>query len=78
MANPKTYITAAHRQAFAALTSGTFGNFALFSCTVNGEPAAAIVAVHQDDAGFTMQPLFVSVTPSMALADHDGTVPGPG
>jgi hypothetical protein len=77
MTKHTTHITAAHQEAFAALTSGTFDNFALFSCTVNGEPAAAIVAVRQDGEGFTMQPLFVSVTPGMALADHDGLAPDP-
>jgi hypothetical protein len=40
-----TSITADHRAAFEALTSGDYANFALFSCFVNGEPAAAIVAV---------------------------------
>ena len=39
-----TNITADHCAAFEALTSGDYANFALFSCFVNGEPAAAIVA----------------------------------
>ena len=43
-----TNITADHRAAFEALTSGEYANFALFSCFVNGEPAAAIVAVNRD------------------------------
>ena len=43
-----TNITAQHRAAFAALTSGDYGNFALFSCFIGGEPAAAIVAVNSD------------------------------
>lgn len=72
-----TNITPAHRQAFEALLSGAYENFALFSCTVNGEPAAAIVAVNRDapDGDYTITPLFVSVTPGMSLADHDGTEP---
>ena len=40
-----TNITAEHRAAFEALTSGRFDNFALFSCFVEGEPAAAIRAL---------------------------------
>jgi len=67
-----TNITADHRAAFEALTSGDYANFALFSCFVNGEPAAAIVAVNQDGDGYAVTPLFVSVAPSLALTDHDG------
>ena len=54
-----TNITEKHREAFNALLSGGVGNFALFSCFVNGEPSAAIVAV----------------TPGMELKDHDGIEP---
>jgi len=67
-----TNITADHRDAFEALTSGDYANFALFSCFVNGEPAAAIVAVNRDGDGYAITPLFVSVTPSLTLTDHDG------
>ena len=67
-----TNITAEHRAAFDALTSGCFENFALFSCYVGGEPAAAIVAVNRDGDDYTITPLFVAVTPSMVLTDHDG------
>ena len=70
-----TNITAAHKEAFEALTSGRFGNFALFSCFVNGEPATAIVAVGRDGDMFDIIPLFVSVTPDMRLTDHDGREP---
>lgn len=70
-----TNITPAHRDAFEALSSGQFGNFALFSCFVDGEPATAIVAVGRDGASYTITPLFVSVTPGMALTDHDGALP---
>jgi hypothetical protein len=65
-------ITADHRAAFEALTSGDYANFALFSCFVNGEPAAAIVAINQDGDGYAITPLFVSVTPSLTLTDRDG------
>ena len=47
-------------------------NFALFSCFVNGEPAAAIVAVNRDGDGYAITPLSVTVTPSLTLTDHDG------
>ena len=70
-----THITPEHRRAFAALTSGDYENFALFSCTVNGAPASAIVAVCADGGERLIHPLFVSVTPDMHLADHDGQAP---
>ncbi len=71
----QTNITDALREHFNALTSGKYRNFALFSCFVNGEPAAAIAAVNQDGEGFRIEPLFVSITPSMVLTDHDGIIP---
>jgi len=67
-----TNITADHRAAFEALLSGDYCNFALFSCFVNGEPAAAIVAVNRDGDSYAITPLFVSITPSITLTDHDG------
>ena len=67
-----TNITADHRAAFEALTSGDYANFALFSCFVNGEPAAAVVAVNRDGDGYAITPLFVSVAPSLTLTDYDG------
>ena len=72
-----TNITTVHKQAFEALTSGEYDNFALLSCFVNGDPAAAIVAVHRDAGEYLLTPLFVSVTDAMCLADHDGIFPGP-
>jgi hypothetical protein len=65
-----TNITDDHRAAFEVLASDDYANFALFSCFVNGEPAAAIVAVNKD--GYTITPLFVSVKPSLMLTDHEG------
>jgi hypothetical protein len=67
-----TNITADHRAAFEALMSGDYANFALFSCFVNGEPAAAIVAIKRKGDGYVMTPVFVSITPSVTLTDHDG------
>jgi len=67
-----TNITAEHRAAFEAITSGHFDNFALFSCFVGGEPAAAIVSVNRDGGDYTISPLFVALTPGMVLTDHDG------
>jgi transposase-like protein len=67
-----TNITADHRAAIEALTSGDYANFALFSCLVNGEPATATVVINRDGDGYAITPLFVSVTPSLALAYHDG------
>jgi hypothetical protein len=67
-----TNITAEHRTVFEALTSGAYGNFALFSCFVNGQPGTAIVAVNREGEQYTVTPLFVAVTPAMVLTDHDG------
>ena len=74
-----TNITEEHRRAFDALTGGEAGNFCLFSCFVSGEPAAAIAAVTRcppsqegSEPDYLVTPLFVSVTPGMSLADHDG------
>ena len=67
-----TNITAEHRAVFEALTSGRFDNFALFSCFVQGEPAAAIVSVNRDGEEYIISPLFVALTPGMVLTDHDG------
>jgi hypothetical protein len=71
-----TNITADHRAAFEALVSGDYCNFALFSCFVNGEPGAAIVAVSEDGDQYAIRPLFVSITPSLTLTDHDGRTTG--
>lgn len=67
-----TNITQAHREAFEALRDSSFENFALFSCFVDGKPAAAIVAINQDGGEYNITPLFVSVTEAMLLTDHDG------
>ncbi len=70
-----THISPDHISAFEALTSGRFANFALFSCFVNGTPAAAIVSVTRtDDPNSEVQitPLFVSVTKNMVVTDHEG------
>ena len=67
-----TNITADHCAAFDALTSGDYANFALVSCFVNGEPAAAIAAVNRDGDNVVITPLFVSITPSIMLTDHHG------
>jgi hypothetical protein len=70
-----TNITRQHQDSFEALVSGHYRNFALFSCFVNGEPAAALVAVNREGDQFTITPLFVSITPGMVLTDHDGVTP---
>lgn len=71
-----THINDMHRAAFEALTSGRYGNFALFSCFVNGEEGVAIVSVNEDGPGYAITPLYVSVTAGMDLVDHDGNRPG--
>lgn len=67
-----TNITPDHRAPFDAITSGEYGNFAQFSCFVNGEPAVALVSVNEDGPGYVVTPLFVSVTNGMSLTDHEG------
>jgi hypothetical protein len=58
-----------------ALRDASVQNFALFSCFVNGAPAAAIVAINQDGGEYAITPLFVSVTETMRLTDHEGVSP---
>jgi hypothetical protein len=70
-----TNITDRHREAFEAITSGQYGNFALFSCFVNGTPAAAVVSITKDGDSCNVTPLFISVTDDMVLTDHDGREP---
>ena len=77
MAN--TNITEEHKRVFEALKSGEYRNFALFPCFVNGEPAVAIATVLptppealDGEQGSLIRPLFVSVTPTLRLTDHDG------
>ena len=85
VAMPATNITEEHRNAFEALTSGDYDNFALFSCFLSGQPTAAIVSVtaHQSDdkdgeTEFHTQPLFVSIVDGLVLTDHDGREAGAG
>jgi len=69
-----TNIRSEHISAFEALTSGEHDNFALFSCFLNGEPAAAIIAVTPPDepgGEYEITPLFVSVADAMVLTDHE-------
>jgi hypothetical protein len=68
----QTNITPDHRSAFEALTSGDYANFALFSCFADGQPATAICAVTEQAGEYLIRPLFVSVTDTMRLTDHDG------
>ena len=75
-----TNITPDHRRAFQAFASGEYANFARFSCFIDGSPGAAIVAVNLyppaekgEGPEFMVRPLFVSITPTMTIADHDGT-----
>jgi hypothetical protein len=71
----QTNISAKHREVFDALRDPRFVNFALVSCYVNGEPAAAIAAINPNPNEPEMSlisPLFVSVTEAMTLSDHEG------
>jgi hypothetical protein len=42
----------------------------------SGFGTAAIVAVNEDGGNFAITPLFVSVTPSLILTDHDAQSAG--
>ena len=74
MAKSTTNIFPAHQDVLEALTSGKYGNFALFSCFINDRPGCAIVAVNKEAKEYAITPLFVSVSPGMKLADHDGNI----
>ena len=74
-----TNITSEHRRAFQALTSGDYDHFVLFSCFIDGSPGAAIAAVNRcrpaEEGGepdCEVRPLFVRLTPTMKITDHDG------
>ena len=74
-----TNITEQYRHACQALTSGGYDNFALFSCFIDGSPAAAIVTVNEcpparggGEPEYQITPVFVSITEDMVLIDHDG------
>ena len=76
---PAINITEEHPTASDALTNGEHDNFALFTCFLNGEPSAAIVAVSahlpddkNDETEFHIKPLFVSVVNGLVHTDHDG------
>jgi hypothetical protein len=75
-AAPATNIKPEHVLALEAFRAGQ-GEFGLFSCFVNGEPAAAFCYADTDpETGLSrLQPLFVSVTPNMDLRDHEGVAP---
>ncbi len=63
-----TNITSGHVRAFQAIRSQLYDNITLWSCTVNGDPGAAIAMV--DDVGegkLAVMPLFVAITPNMQL-----------
>ena len=58
---------------------GDYGNFALFSCCIDGSPGAAVVAANEcppaaerEPPQFVIRPLYVSVTPPMTITDHNG------
>jgi hypothetical protein len=65
-----TNITEEHQAMFAGVREAD--NIALFSCFINDEPGCAIVSVNREGDLFEITPLFVSVTPSMKLVDHEG------
>jgi hypothetical protein len=73
----RTNIAPWHRRAFNTLSGAHAGNFALFSCFVNGEPTAAIVKIDRHDRDYIIRPIFVAVTDGMTLTDHDGTPVAP-
>lgn len=72
----RTNIRQEHISTFEALTSGEHDDFVLFSCFLDGEPAVAIVAVtppRSDEDEYQITPLFVGITESMVLTDHECT-----
>jgi len=79
MENHDTNITPEMQEAFEAIASGQYDNFALFSCYLDGKPTAAIVSVSNDPVSGRVyfSPLFVAVTDDIGgrLTDHDGIAP---
>lgn len=72
---PTTNITKRMQRDFSALRNPNYGNFALYSCFLDGKPTAAIVSIHESpDGGRLFRPLFVAVRQDMKLTNHDGKV----
>jgi len=56
-------ITPGHVRAFQAITSGALGEITLSSCSINGEPGVAIIALqHVGEGKVAVCPLFVAIT----------------
>jgi hypothetical protein len=61
-------ITPGHVRAFQALTTGSFGEITLSSCTINGDPGVAIIALqHVGEGKVAVCPLFVAITEGMKI-----------
>ena len=74
-----TNFTEDHRHALEALTRGEHDNLALFSCFINDAPDTTIVAINPSPPAegptkteHRVTPLWVSVTDTMVLTEHDG------
>ena len=73
-----SFITPGHVRAFQAVTTQLYGEVALASCRVNGEPGVAIVLIeHVGEGKLAVMPLFVAITKDMELA-FEGETGGDG
>jgi hypothetical protein len=64
----QSFITPGHVRAFQAVTTQPYGETTLASCTINGEPAVAIVLTeHVGEGKIGVLPLFVSITSRMDI-----------
>ena len=78
MKRPAPNITPGHVRAFQAVTTGLYGETALWSCQINGESGVAIVlAEHVGEGKIGVMPLFVAITPGMQV-EFDDEVSGSG
>jgi hypothetical protein len=85
MSDITSNITPGHVRAFQALTTGSFGEVTLTSCTINGEQGVAIIALqYVGEDKVAVCPLFVAILPSMKIVlpgeregDGDGDEEGP-
>jgi hypothetical protein len=65
---PQSFITPGHVRAFQAVTTRLYGEPSMLSCLINGEPGVAIVLMdHIGEDKIGVIPLFVAITPKMAV-----------
>ena len=58
-------ITDADSATFEAVTSGQYGNFALLSCQLDGDPVTVVCALVSAGGTVDVHPLYIAVTDAL-------------